>query len=174
MLLKKYKQNNLVRALYSSSTVFGSLYDEKNNTLTIIFSKGGRYKFSEISNKEYNDFETSESTGEFFNQNFKKLKPYEKLEKMTDNEIVIITNQINTLKSGNDVENLKGEITKLNTTEEEKTEISDNKLLLQTAKKDLVLSAILLIHQNHLFSDIKNEAINLQEKLNEYLKLLND
>jgi len=59
-------------AIFNSSNVLKSTYFPKNNKLYISFSRGGTYSYCNIDQIIYDEFETSESQGIYFNENIKK------------------------------------------------------------------------------------------------------
>jgi len=78
MLLKKQEKGGIISALYNSSNVLASEYDAANNSLTVTFKVGSRYKYNGVTNADYTKFELDESQGIILNSHIKKY-PFEKL-----------------------------------------------------------------------------------------------
>lgn len=78
MILKRQEKDNAIVALYDSSNILGSVYDNINGDLTLIFKGGREYKYSKVSKSDYMRFELAESQGDIFNTHIKKYS-FEKL-----------------------------------------------------------------------------------------------
>jgi hypothetical protein len=78
MILKRQEKDNAIVALYDSSNILGSVYDNTTGDLTLIFKGGREYKYSNVSKSDYMRFELAESQGDIFNTHIKKY-PFEKL-----------------------------------------------------------------------------------------------
>ncbi len=86
MILKKQEKDGVVKALYNSSNILASTYDESNN-LTIIFKSGSTYKYIGVSKTDYMRFELAESQGGVFNTHIKKYA-FEKLDSVDVSNII--------------------------------------------------------------------------------------
>lgn len=99
MLLKKQEKDNIVRAIYTSSTVCASIFDKNTQDLIIIFNNGGQYKYPNVAPTDYTRLEISESTGSDFNIYIKKkYLNFEKLPKLDDSTLTSIINEVEQLK----------------------------------------------------------------------------
>ena len=72
MLLKRQENENIIKALYDSSNVLGSIYDNLTGDLKIIFKSGLTYKYPGVSKSDYLRLEIAESQGVVFNSHIKK------------------------------------------------------------------------------------------------------
>ena len=63
------------------------MYNTITNELTIIFSNGGQYKYTEVAKTDYMRFETADSQGSVMNTHIKKY-PATKLDKVDTTEIL--------------------------------------------------------------------------------------
>lgn len=95
MILKRVEKENKIKAIYASSNILASTYDKSNNSLTIIFNKGGQYKYADVTNTDYTRFETAESQGVILNSHIKKYA----FEKLAEVDPTAIVAEINTLKT---------------------------------------------------------------------------
>jgi hypothetical protein len=68
------------RREWASSLIKSTEYIPDYQKLTVEFSNGQSYTYSEISEKEYEEFCNAESQGKHFGTNFRTKKPYEKNE----------------------------------------------------------------------------------------------
>lgn len=93
MLLKKQENNNVTKAIYSSSNICASTYDKSSKDLTLIFTTGGQYRYSNVSETDYTRFELADSQGVIFNSHIKKYD-FEKLDKVDPNLILLEVNQL--------------------------------------------------------------------------------
>ena len=124
MILKRQEKDNLVKAIYSSSNICASTYDKSTKNLVIIFSKGGQYEYTGVSESDYMRFERADSQGAVMNTHIKKY-PFSKL---ADVDTKTIINEISTLKVADEkikidaaaaamVDKMKAVITYYDTTE---------------------------------------------------------
>lgn len=93
MLLKKQENNNVTKAIYSSSNICASTYDKTSKDLTIIFNNGGQYKYANVSETDYTRFELADSQGVVFNSHIKK-HDFEKLDKIDPISILLEVNEL--------------------------------------------------------------------------------
>ncbi len=103
MLLKKQEKDNKIKAMYSSSTIAASIYDKEKSELTIIFSKGGQYKYAGVGVTDYTRFELADSQGIVLNSHIKKYT----FEKLADVDTKEIISEIENLKAIEQKERLK-------------------------------------------------------------------
>jgi hypothetical protein len=94
MILKKQEKNNLVQAIYESSNICASTYNNQTKDLVIVFNNGGQYKYTNVSETDYTRFEIADSQGAIFNSHIKKYN-FEKLDKIN---VVSIIKEVNELK----------------------------------------------------------------------------
>ena len=94
MILKKQEKNNLVKAIYESSNICASTYNNQTKDLVIVFNNGGQYKYTNVSETDYTRFEIADSQGAIFNSHIKKYN-FEKLDKI---DVVSIIKEVNELK----------------------------------------------------------------------------
>lgn len=78
MILKRQEKDGIVKAMYDSSNIVASVYNNETSDLEIIFKAGTRYKYPNVSKSDYMRFEIAESQGAVFNTHIKKYT-YEKL-----------------------------------------------------------------------------------------------
>ena len=100
MLLKRQEKENIIKAIYDSSNILASVYDKNTNDLTLIFNKGGQYKYAGVSNTDYTRFEISESQGKVFNSHLKNYK-FEKLDNVNPELIIKEVNELKELERKN-------------------------------------------------------------------------
>ncbi len=72
MILKRKEKDGVVKAIYYSSNICASVYNTVTNELTIIFTSGGQYKYTDVAKTDYMRFETAESQGSVLNTHIKK------------------------------------------------------------------------------------------------------
>jgi len=72
MILKKQEKDGLVKALYDSTNIVASIYDQKTSNLDLIFKAGTKYRYNSVSKSDYMRFEIAESQGTVFNTHIKK------------------------------------------------------------------------------------------------------
>jgi hypothetical protein len=72
MILKRKEKDGIIKSIYSSSNICASIYNTITNELTIIFSNGGQYKYTDVSKTDYMRFETADSQGSVLNTHIKK------------------------------------------------------------------------------------------------------
>ncbi len=87
MILKKVEKNNKTKAIYSSSNICASVYDNVSGDLTLIFNNGGQYQYAAVSKTDYMRFEMADSQGSVMNTHIKKY-PTTKLDKVDTTEIL--------------------------------------------------------------------------------------
>jgi hypothetical protein len=87
MILKKVEKNEKTKAIYSSSNICASVYDNVSGDLTLIFNNGGQYKYAGVSKTDYMRFELADSQGSVMNTHIKKY-PTTKLDKVDTTEIL--------------------------------------------------------------------------------------
>lgn len=98
MLVKRIEKNDIIKAMYASSTICASTYDKKNKDLTIIFNNGGRYKYPNVSMTDYTRVETAESNGSSFNTHIKKnYTNFEKLDSLDGDKLQAILSEVKEL-----------------------------------------------------------------------------
>lgn len=103
MIVKRLEKNGKVKAMYSSSTICGSIYDSATKELTVIFNNGGQYKYPNVENTDYMRLETAESNGSTFNSYIKKkYTNFEKLDKLGESAIAAILKEVAELKAAED------------------------------------------------------------------------
>ncbi len=104
MILKKQEKDNLIKAVYDSSTIAASTYNKETTDLVIIFSKGGQYKYPGVIATDYTLFESAESQGKVLNTHIKKY-PFQRLE---DVDPAAIITEINNLKAAEKKAHIEG------------------------------------------------------------------
>lgn len=103
MIVKRLEKNGKIKAMYSSSTICGSVYDTATKELTVIFNNGGQYKYPDVASSDYMRFETADSNGSTFNTYIKKKYPtFEKLDKLSDTALATILKEVEELKTTED------------------------------------------------------------------------
>lgn len=81
MVLKIVEKDGKTKAIYSSTNICASTYDNVSGDLTLIFSNGGQYKYTSVSKADYMRFEMADSQGSVMNTHIKKY-PTTKLDKV--------------------------------------------------------------------------------------------
>jgi hypothetical protein len=109
MILKRQEKDDIVKALYDSSSILASTYNTTTQVLEIIFETGNRYSYQGVSKADYFRLETAESQGKEFNARIKKY-PSTKLEPI--NPSVLINEAVN-LHTGERINEFNGHLTKL-------------------------------------------------------------
>lgn len=94
MILKRKEKDGIVKAIYNSSNICASVYNTVTNELTIIFSNGGQYKYTDVAKTDYMRFETADSQGSVLNTHIKKYTT-SKLDSVDTTEIL---KEVETLK----------------------------------------------------------------------------
>jgi hypothetical protein len=94
MIVQRNELNNLVTAIYDSSNILASTYDNATNNLEITFKAGTRYRYNNVTKTDYMRFELAESQGKIFSSHIKKY-PNQKLE---DADTKNLINEANELK----------------------------------------------------------------------------
>ena len=103
MIVKRLEKNGKIKAMYSSSTICGSVYDTATKELTVIFNNGGQYKYPDVASTDYMRFETADSNGSTFNTYIKKkYTTFEKLDKLSDTALATILKEVEELKGAED------------------------------------------------------------------------
>ena len=78
-MLKFTKQSDVDSSIeiayYDSSNIQKSYYNYSQNELSVVFSSGKIYKYSDVSHIEYDMFKISESQGKYLNSTI-KTKPF--------------------------------------------------------------------------------------------------
>jgi hypothetical protein len=87
MILKRQEKDEIIRAMYDSSNILGSVYDKKSQDLTLIFNKGKQYKYPKVKPTDYTRFELAESQGKVFNSHIKTYS-FEKLDDINPDNII--------------------------------------------------------------------------------------
>jgi len=95
MILKRQEKDNIIKSIYNSSDILASVFDRGSNDLTLIFSKGRQYKYSNIKPADYLRFELAESQGKVFNSHIKTYGA----QKLDDINPDLIIKEIETLKT---------------------------------------------------------------------------
>jgi hypothetical protein len=149
MILKRQEKNGKIKAMYSSSTICGSVYDTATKDLTVIFNNGGQYKYPNVEATDYMRLETADSNGTAFSTYIKKkYTAFEKLDKLSDGALSMIIKEIDELK-----------------TAEKTVSIED------TTK--LMMESIINVLSNYISSgNVNDELLSvLQTKISDYQKL---
>lgn len=149
MILKRQEKNGKIKAMYSSSTICGSVYDTATKDLTVIFNNGGQYKYPNVEATDYMRLETSDSNGTAFSTHIKKkYATFEKLDKLSDAALSMIMKEVGELK-----------------TAEKTVSIED------TTK--LMMESIINVLSNYISSgNVNDELLSvLQTKISDYQKL---
>ena len=71
MILHKKQTENCVKALYKSSNILASTYNDKTKELEVIFKRGSRYLYENVSVTDYTRFELADSQGKVLNSHIK-------------------------------------------------------------------------------------------------------
>lgn len=109
MILKRQEKDGKIKGMYSSSTICASIFDTATKDLTVIFNNGGRYKYPQVEQTDYMRFETADSHGSAFNTHIKKkYTNFEKLEKVTEEQLKNILTEVTELKEAEDKAALSG------------------------------------------------------------------
>jgi len=87
MILKRKEKDGIIKAIYSSSNICASVYNNITNELSVIFNHGGQYKYLDVSKTDYMRFETADSQGSVLNTNIKKYTS-SKLDNVDTTEIL--------------------------------------------------------------------------------------
>jgi len=99
MILRKQEKNGIIKAIYASSTICGSVYDTLTNELTIVFNTGGQYKYSGVDPSDYYKFEIAESTGSVFTSIIrKKYTNFLKLDKIDVSELLTEVQELSNMR----------------------------------------------------------------------------
>jgi hypothetical protein len=90
MILKRQEKDGIVKAMYDSSNIVASIYNNETSDLEIIFKAGTKYKYPNVSKSDYMRFEIAESQGAVFNTHIKKYT-YEKMANVDVSKILLET-----------------------------------------------------------------------------------
>ena len=93
MILKRQEKDGIVKAMYDSSNIVASVYNNETSDLEIIFKAGTRYKYPNVSKSDYMRFEIAESQGAVFNTHIKKYT-YEKLANFDVSQLLVETESL--------------------------------------------------------------------------------
>jgi len=95
-----------IEVIHDSSNILKTVYFPHRNKLFVHFVRGGTYSYTNINEKMYEEFETAESVGKFFQKNIAKntKHPFAKEFTLTDNEINEIKKIIKEHKENKDEE----------------------------------------------------------------------
>jgi len=100
MIVKRLEKNGKIKAMYSSSTICGSIYDTTTKELTVIFNNGGQYKYADVAASDYMRFETADSNGTIFNTYIKKkYMTYQKLDNLNEASLASLLKEVEQLKT---------------------------------------------------------------------------
>jgi len=100
MIVKRLEKNGKIKAMYSSSTICGSIYDTTTKELTVIFNNGGQYKYADVAASDYMRFETADSNGTIFNTYIKKkYMTYQKLDNLNEASLASLLKEVEQLKA---------------------------------------------------------------------------
>jgi len=149
MILKRQENDNIIKAMYDSSNILASIYNNNTNDLDLIFKAGTKYRYSNVSKSDYMRFEIAESQGVIFNTHIRKYS----FVKLDDVDVSKILNESEDLK------------------------IKENAALLEGKKIDLIsqLKQLILIgsssEKNTEFLTVM-DTINIQ--INDILTFVNN
>ncbi len=130
MILKRVEKENIVKAMYDSSNILASIYDNTTNDLSLIFKGGRKYKYANVSKSDYMRFEIAESQGDVFNTHIKKYS-FERLEDVDPTRIITEAEDLKTLEYNALLRGKQTELmAKMNTVIISEGNESFNKLLL--------------------------------------------
>lgn len=90
MLIKRIKEKGVIKALYESTNVVASYYEDETHDLTIIFKNGGNYIYKNVKPTDYMRFETNDSQGKIFLSHIKSY-PFDKGDKV---DVIAIKQEI--------------------------------------------------------------------------------
>lgn len=78
-----------VETIFESSNILMSTYFPKTKTLYLAFNYGQTYRYDNVDEELFREFETAESQGKLFNSKIKNNDkiPYQKAYKMFDSEL---------------------------------------------------------------------------------------
>lgn len=129
MILKRQEKDNVIKAMYDSSNIVASVYNNDTNDLEIIFKAGTRYKYPNVSKSDYMRFEIAESQGAVFNTHIKKYS-FEKIGNVDVSQLLTETSE---LKQQEDKALLEGKKTEL---------LNKLKYVIQAENTDLFVNAL--------------------------------
>lgn len=104
MILKRQENDNIIKAMYDSSNILASIYNNNTNDLDLIFKAGTRYRYNNVSKSDYMRFEIAESQGVIFNTHIKKYS----FIKLDNVDVSKILNESEDLKIKEDAALLEG------------------------------------------------------------------
>jgi len=71
MVLHRKQTEGGIKALYKSSNILASIYSESTKELEIIFKRGSRYLYENVTATDYTRFELADSQGKILNSHIK-------------------------------------------------------------------------------------------------------
>tara|TARA_R110000868_G_scaffold386753_1_gene655152 strand:- start:819 stop:1250 length:432 start_codon:yes stop_codon:yes gene_type:complete len=71
MVLHRKQTESGIKALYKSSNILASIYSESTKELEIIFKRGSRYLYENVTATDYTRFELADSQGKVLNSHIK-------------------------------------------------------------------------------------------------------
>ena len=71
MVLHRKQTESGVKALYKSSNILASIYNESTKELEIVFKRGSRYLYENVTAPDYTRFELADSQGKVLNSHIK-------------------------------------------------------------------------------------------------------
>ena len=89
MLLKKVEENDLIKGYYESSNILMSEYDKRKQTLTVVFSNGGKYTYDNVSFTDFTRFEVADSQGKTLNAYIKPKYSYTLIERIDTKDVLV-------------------------------------------------------------------------------------
>lgn len=109
VILKNEVKDNYgsyIDAIHDSSNILKTTYFPHRNKLFIHFVRGGTYSYTNISETVYNELETSESIGKYFQKNIARNDKYQFAKEftLTEGEINDIKNIIKEHKNNEESE----------------------------------------------------------------------
>ena len=135
MILKRQEKDGIVKAMYDSSNIVASVYNNDTNDLEIIFKAGTRYKYPNVSKSDYMRFEIAESQGAVFNTHIKKYS-YEKIGNVDISQLLTETTE---LKQQETKALLEGKKTEL---------LAKLKYVVQVENTDLFVNALTTLNKD--------------------------
>lgn len=98
MLIKKNVEGDITKNYYESSNLMVSEYNKMTKDLLITFKYGGKYKYDNVSLKDYTRFELADSQGKVLNSHIKPNYSFENMGmmdvKLIKEELANITKEI--------------------------------------------------------------------------------
>jgi len=68
-----------MKIVFNSTMLNSAEYDQTEKTLTVEFSNGDEYKYKDVPEEIFNEFQSAQSAGKFFLAKIKNKFEYEKL-----------------------------------------------------------------------------------------------